>query len=296
MGFRGWFTNNSHTAYYYMEKAAKATNNPRAESRAYFYIGRTALEEQKYSRAIENLEKATELDYSFSKAWSNLSTAYLSVGKTNEAKTACERGLLYSPQDPYLNSKIGDYYFSTGNYERALSAFSVTERALPKNSTAVMNMALAYAGLGDEENAKAKFNRAKMLGYDGSDSAWSQISILLSQNSVQTYDKVVHTGVFVLESSCDCIEDCTRSDVERFLENAFESEDDFILLTPPEAIQGVQFIQACGSDFGGFVQISVEQLDGRCILFERECEQSEIERMFLDLFDYKIIPDLSKFN
>lgn len=182
-GFRGWFTNDYATAYYYLPKAAKRAKHPCAKARAHFYIGRCAVEEKKYGRAAEHLEMATQLDVTFSKAWSNLATAYSATEQPEKAKAACETGLLYNPQDPYLNSKIGDYYFSRGEYERAFAAFSEAERAMPKNPVLVMNTALAFAGLGDEKNAMARYAKAKLLGYKNCDDARTHIEMLLRQGT-----------------------------------------------------------------------------------------------------------------
>lgn len=188
-GFRGWYANDYSLACQYLEKAAKAAENPRAKARAYFYIGRCALEEEKYPRAIEYLEKAVELDRSFGDAASNLVTAYFSAGQREKAKAVCETGLMYSPQNAPMYTKLGKYYFDAGEYEEAFPLFCQAEQLAPANPALVMNVAVAYASLGNAGAAGERFNRAKLLGYKDCDQALRMINTLLANSRANAADK-----------------------------------------------------------------------------------------------------------
>ena len=46
LGFQGWAANNYGTAYYYFSKATPAAQESQAQAKAYFYLGRCAVEEK----------------------------------------------------------------------------------------------------------------------------------------------------------------------------------------------------------------------------------------------------------
>lgn len=160
-GIRGYYSGNFSVAYYYLQKAAEKAKGPEAAARAYCYIGRSAIAEKKYTRAVQSLKKSTELDRGYSIAWNNLAGAYHLINEKEKFRQACETGLLYCPADASLNSKLGRYYFDITEYEKAFDCFKKAERIDASNAVFTMNTALTYAALGDRENAEINFNKAK---------------------------------------------------------------------------------------------------------------------------------------
>lgn len=181
-GFRNWYANHYAPAYYYMEKAANAAENPRARARAYFFIGRCAKEEKKYGRAIENLQKAARLDPALPEAWNNLATVCFSTERPKEGVLACERGIAYNPSYSLLYNTLGNHYYKVGLYDKALENFLTAEKLLPTNASIAMNAALGFAALGNEEEAMRQYNRAMDLGYGESTAAFYQITVHLEQH------------------------------------------------------------------------------------------------------------------
>lgn len=182
-GFRGWYGDNFATAYYYLTKTAAKANSPKAKAKAYFYIGRCALEEKKYARAEENLKKAVELDGDFAVAWNNLAGLYHITGEREKFRRTCETALIYCPFDAPLMSKLGRAYFDVAEYEKALRLFLKAEKTELSNAVYTMNSALALAALGDKDRAAESFSRAKRKGYDDCDSALKYINELLAENT-----------------------------------------------------------------------------------------------------------------
>ena len=181
-GFCNWYGNNYAAAYYYMEKAADAAENPRAKARAYFFIGRCAKEEKKYGRAIENLQKAVRLDAAMPEAWNNLATVCFGIGRPEDGVRACETGIAYNPSYPLLYNTLGNYYYEAGLYDKALEKILIAEKLLPANASIVMNSALGFAALGNEAEAMRRYHRAAELGYEENDHAFQLITIHLARH------------------------------------------------------------------------------------------------------------------
>ena len=181
-GFRSWKFKHYTAANYYLSKAADTAENPRAQARAYFYLGCCAAEEKKFGRAVESLEQAVQLDRGNDVAWNSLAAVYLTTGKQGKAQDTCETGLLYCPQSYLLHTKLGRCYMMVREREKACKEFSVAERIRPSDPVAVMNMAAGYALVGDRQNAEAKLLQAGNLGYPDRDSAAQSIESLLNEN------------------------------------------------------------------------------------------------------------------
>lgn len=189
LGFRGWYAENHSLACQYLEKSAKAAKDPKAKARPLFYIGRCALEEKKYARAATYFEQAAALDHSYPDPISNLATTYFAMGEREKAKDACERGLLYCPRNIPMLTKLAKYHFDAGEYEEAFRLFQQAEQLNPGDPTLVMNMAVAYASLGNEQLAMQQFDRAKLLGYREREKALHMIQALLASyaRAAQSY-------------------------------------------------------------------------------------------------------------
>lgn len=183
LGFRGWAASNYGTAYYYFSKAATAAQEPQAQAKAYFYLGRCAVEEKKYSRAIENLTYSVQLNPSEGRAWSNLARAYFETGDHEKTKLSAQTGLFYNPRHANLHSFLGNYHFLHRDFEAALKEFLSAEQLEPTSAPYAMNSALAYAGLGDEKHAMSCYHKAETLHYSSLEQGLQEIRTLLSLNS-----------------------------------------------------------------------------------------------------------------
>lgn len=178
-GYRAWYANNSATAYYYLQKAADTAKYSDAKARAHYFIGLCALKEQKHSRALENFQAAAGLDPRFAPVWEAIAAVYLELGRREEARDACEKGLAFCPQSVSLWSKLAKYYFDLCDYQQALKHSLEAERMNPSNPVAIANVALAYAGVGDEQKAEGKLLIAQNLGYQNIAAARERMSGLL---------------------------------------------------------------------------------------------------------------------
>lgn len=180
-GYRGWKFKQYALAYYYLPKAAKLTEHPRAQAKAYLYLGCCAAGEKKFGRAVESLEQSVRLDRGNDVAWNVLANVYLETGQQEQARTTCETGLLYCPQSYLLHTKLGRCYLNVREREKSWKEFWTAERLNPSDPVAVMNMAVGYALVGDEQNARAKHLQARNLGYSDHASAAQIIDSLLKE-------------------------------------------------------------------------------------------------------------------
>lgn len=74
--------------------------------------------------AIPFLERATAIDASRSRAWANLSAAYLADERWGEAQRAAERALEIDPSDAIALCNLGDAHAGRGAWREAERAFT----------------------------------------------------------------------------------------------------------------------------------------------------------------------------
>ncbi len=180
-GYRAWYTDHHETAYYYLKKAQKAAASPEAEARILFLIGRTALEEKKYGRAVEYFHKALELDPSYDMVWSNLATIYFDENQSDKAAKCCENAIFYNPRNTFAYNKLGNYYLNTGKHEKSLSCFEKATKEMPDHPVIRMNYAKALSVLGKEREMLEQYQIAVGAGYSDPD---QKILAQLKQDAV----------------------------------------------------------------------------------------------------------------
>ncbi|CAG8439053.1 6311_t:CDS:10 [Dentiscutata heterogama] len=78
------------------------------ENSAIYYANRAAAYSQlgEHDKAIEDAIKSSQIDPSYSKAYSRLGHAYFSVGKYREAVEAYEKGLSLDPNNPSMKTSL----------------------------------------------------------------------------------------------------------------------------------------------------------------------------------------------
>ncbi|CAG8773131.1 13339_t:CDS:2, partial [Cetraspora pellucida] len=78
------------------------------ENNAVYYANRAAAYSQlgEHDKSIEDAMKSSQLDPSYSKAYSRLGHAYFSVGKYREAADAYEKGLSLDPNNSTMKTAL----------------------------------------------------------------------------------------------------------------------------------------------------------------------------------------------
>lgn len=110
-----------------------------------------------------------------------------------------------------------------------------------------------------------------------------------------TFGLTKHVGEFRLRSQNEEIVDCHEEDICLFLERMFKEWDEFVVLTPPQSIDHVQFIQAAQISNGIRVELGIEK-NGRCELFYKIYSCDDCLAVFLDFYREGKIPALQDYQ
>jgi len=93
------------------------------EKWAYFYLGTGYAEKELYHKAIEEYNKALELDPNWGTALNVLAFTYAEMGDYAQAIECFERYAAVSPGDANPFDSMGDLYFRMGQLDRALAQY-----------------------------------------------------------------------------------------------------------------------------------------------------------------------------
>lgn len=114
------------------------------------------------------------------------------------------------------------------------------------------------------------------------------------KNKEVIFQKVRNQQEFSLENQEGKITDFRDVDIEYYLEDMFDTPDQFLVLTAPKAINKVRYVQACMHDGDIEVEIGIEEEGTR--LFYKMCSQEECWRIFLDFYDNVFIPVMDEYK
>ena len=101
-----------------------------------------------YQQAIEELNKAIELNPKLATAYLNRGAAYNSLGQYERAIKDLDKALELDPKNAPAHTNIGLAYYMVGQYDRAVEDLSEAVRLAPKNAVVHFNRANVYARLG----------------------------------------------------------------------------------------------------------------------------------------------------
>ena len=293
-GYTKYAFDKNNSALKYFNKALKCTDNYKAKATITSMIGKIAFEKYNYPVAEEMFNKALSIDRSCSKAWSFYLDLSITQKDFEKIKTISEEAVMYCKDDVFICSKVGTGYILSGEYEKALKVFKEAKRLEPDNPVHHSNLAIAYAGMGNEKEAMIAFEDAKILNYDDPESTLKMMQSLLKKADLR---KVKYTGKFELSlDGRENISDCTVEDVLDSLRELWNGEYEFLVLTPPEALRDVLFIQVTtGDDNKAIVQMSVGS-NGSGVLYEKSCSFEEAEAIFINFIKDKRTPSTITFK
>lgn len=90
------------------------------------------------------------------------------------------------------------------------------------------------------------------------------------------------------------IEDPSEEELGRFLQSMYDDADQFVVLTLPEARDGIRYVQACQVPGGIIVQLGIEH-KGRVTLHEKLCSREETNTVFARFLAEGIVEDRESF-
>ena len=119
-----------------------------------FFIAKSYKDKKQIQKAIEYYELLLKHDASCSTAWSNLGLIHHEAGRAAEAKYALNQALLYNPENAYAYCNLANVLYRNGEFEAAKNMGLKSLQLNNQLSSSASITALAYASLGDEENAR----------------------------------------------------------------------------------------------------------------------------------------------
>lgn len=293
-GYTASCANNYRRSDFWYNRALKAAKSNAARAEIQSFIGLNAREQGKFTEAQKILEAAAAADRTCVGAWCQLVDVYAARKDFTGAMRIAEQGLGFCPQSIALLSRTGDCALRLGNYETALRDFSAAQRLDPSSAVLAGNSAVAYAGLGDAQNAYAEAAHAQALGYNNYNSLMQKIEHYLRLYEAR---RVHYTGVFTLETADgDYIEACNESQLYSALQSVFREECEFLILTPPAPIQGVLFMQTTKIDGGAIVEVGVGEDCRFREAYHCVCSETEASRMLMAFLTEQHLPEFSLFT
>ena len=119
------------------------------------------------------------------------------------------------------------------------------------------------------------------------------------QGKEVVFENVEPPQKFTLENQDGELTDVMDIDVEDYLEDMFDSPDQFVILTAPKPQYKVRYIQArthgeCTNEENIEVEIGVEEEGTR--LYYKMCSREECCRIFLDFYDGMFVPEMKEYK
>ncbi len=293
-GYTASCENNYRPSDFWYKHALKAAKSAAARAEILSFLGMNALEQGKYSEAQQILEESAATDRTCVGAWCKLADVYAARRDIAGAMQIAERGLSFCPQSVALLSRTGDCAFRLENYETALRDFRAAQRLDPSSAVLAGNIAVAYAGLGDAQNAYAEAAHAQALGHKNYSAVLQKVEHLLH---VYEARRIHYTGAFTLETADgDFIEDCNETQLYSALQAVFREESEFLILTPPAPIQDVLFMQTTKAEGAVIIEVCVGEDCRFREAYHCVCSEVEAAQMFMAFLTEQRLPDAHRFS
>ena len=149
----------------------------------YENVGNIYLREGKYKECIPYYQKALEIEPYWT-TYSNLGTAYFFLKQYNESAAAYQKAVALNPNDSEVVVNLADAYRWSGQkdmaretYQRAIALGYKELQTNPQNASAMAQIALSYAKIGDAQHADSFIHRARTIAKDNVDYIYYQAEV-----------------------------------------------------------------------------------------------------------------------
>ena len=146
------------------------------------YSNRGAVYNNKgnFDAAIANFEEAIQLNPNYAGAYNNRGKSYNDKGELDRAIADYDKAIELNPNDADTYNNRGVAYHNKGNFDCAIIDFNKGIQLNPNYANAYNNRGVAYSDKGEFDHAIADFNKAIKLNPDGAD---------VYNNRADAYDK-----------------------------------------------------------------------------------------------------------
>jgi Flp pilus assembly protein TadD len=127
---------------------------------AFWGAGKIELARERYSDALRDFRRATELDSGCFEAYQGMGQAYDKEDEPDSAVAAFAQAIRLQPRSYSAYNRLGYLYYLRREYEKAVKPFRVLTTLRPKRSTGYINLGATYFALGSLPEAKVVFERS----------------------------------------------------------------------------------------------------------------------------------------
>ena len=131
---------------------------------------------QNYKVAIDDFQKAVELNSGYAEAYYNLGVSYGDLGEIESAKKAYKNALRINNNYPTAQNNLGQILFTQGEFKESISYFEWALKFKPDFAEAYYNLGNAYLSLEDLHNAIKLLKKAISVKPDFAD-AYNNLGI-----------------------------------------------------------------------------------------------------------------------
>ncbi|MFH1877787.1 MAG: tetratricopeptide repeat protein [Candidatus Omnitrophota bacterium] len=129
-------------------------------ARLYLNLGNTYYEKKDITKAIEQYQKAININPGYSVAYGNIGSAYLNLKKPAEAEKYLRKAIALKDNYPIAHYNLGIIYYDKKNYSEAVKELKISVEQLPQLYQAWNMLARTYLKLGDNAGARSAFERS----------------------------------------------------------------------------------------------------------------------------------------
>ncbi|MFA5348353.1 MAG: response regulator [Methanoregula sp.] len=126
------------------------------------------IREKKYTEAIAAFDKALEIDDKLPHVWNDKGLCYREMGDNISALKSLLRAVELAPENPELLFNLGEtlemigvLYMSNKYLESAIQTFKMVANQMPNNASAWNHIGVCYKEMGNPDEAKFNFDRAR---------------------------------------------------------------------------------------------------------------------------------------
>lgn len=138
------------------------------EARILYNDGSNAIDNKKYSVAIEKLTKAIEIDPNFTDAYDNLAICYRRIEKYEDAIKTYERSLAIFPKNRLALNNLGLIYININQYLKAVETYkksiALSSNNLETDDAEIQMNGESYYGMSRAYYYNSEYNLAVEYG------------------------------------------------------------------------------------------------------------------------------------
>jgi tetratricopeptide (TPR) repeat protein len=129
-------------------------------SETHYEIGMKLSAKDLHAQALREFTEATRLRPQFAEAQLELGSAYLNLGRLDEAIDAYTKAIKLRPNYVEAYGNLGLAYDRSGNFIKALAMYMKAIRYKPNDADLYRNLGLAYFNIGSYSEAIKAYKRA----------------------------------------------------------------------------------------------------------------------------------------